>query len=329
MTGTQHYDARINSQEMAESDPKINMMPTKNTSPKKKMMVRAFVCFGLALSFWTMSPGFTARAQQPAVQKKDQASVGQTSAGQTSKDQPAKEKTGTDQPVAGQETKPAAEAAPAEHPAEHQPTSIGGELAKETRVAEGEEEEEHSDLKHSGMVQRLAKVTGMSVHGAHIFALIFNFVVIVALLMWAIRKTVPGIMRARNESIQRALEEARKASQEAGQRLTDIENRLRQMDVEIGRMQASAEKEAEAEETRIKKAAEDDLRKVVQSAEQEIVAAAKQIRRELAVHTADLALGLARKQINVDPNTDQVLVRNFAAKIAASPATRDNGKDGR
>ena len=153
------------------------------------------------------------------------------------------------------------------------------------------------------------------------------------MVIWFARKSVPGILRKRTESIQQALEEARAASQEAGQRLADIENRLRQMDVEIGRMQASAEKEAEGEEARIQKAAEEDLRKVVQAAEQEIAAAAKQVRRELSTHTADLALALARKQINVDSNTDQVLVRNFAAKLASKPVAGEpksgGGKDGR
>jgi F-type H+-transporting ATPase subunit b len=299
------------------------MTRTKNTNLKKKVL-RAVIFFALTSCLWISLSVIASAQQQPEAQKPNQAS-----SDQTSKDQPANEKPKAEQPAA----QPAAEAAPADR----QPKSIGGELAKETREAEGEnEEEEHADLKHSTMVQKLAKLTGMSVHGAHLFALLLNFAVIVIVLVWAIRKSVPGIMRARNESIQRALEEARKASQEAGQRLTEIENRLRQMDVEIGRMQASAEKEAEAEEARIKKAAEDDLRKVVEAAEQEIAAAAKQIRRELSVHTADLALALARKQINVDSNTDQVLVRNFAAKLAepapnlpGSSAKSGGGKDGR
>ena len=119
------------------------------------------------------------------------------------------------------------------------------------------------------------------------------------------------------------MEEARAASQEANRRLTEIENRLRQLDVEIGQMQASAEKEAEAEETRIRSAAEEDMRKVVEAAEREIAAAAKLARRELTAHTADLAIALAREQINVDSDTDQKLVRNFASKLS-----QDGGKDG-
>jgi F-type H+-transporting ATPase subunit b len=131
-------------------------------------------------------------------------------------------------------------------------------------------------------------------------------------------------LKNRTDSIQKSLEEARAASHEANRRLAEIENRLRKLDVEIGQMQAAAEKEAETEEARIHKAAEEDIRKVVLSAEQEIAAAAKQARRELTAHTADLAVALARKQIHVDPATDQTLVRNFAGQL--SPGS--GGKDG-
>jgi len=207
--------------------------------------------------------------------------------------------------------------------AEPEHKSIGGELAKEEREATGEDEEENAKLKHSSMVQRLAKLTGLRVHQAHLVAMFLNFAIIVFVVVWFGRKALPGILRKRNQSIQSALEEARAASQEANRRLAEIENRLRQLDVEIGQMQANAEKEAEAEEVRIKNAAAEDIRKVVEAAEQEIAAAAKLARRELTSHTADLAIALARKQINVDANTDQVLVRNFAAKLS-----QDGGKDG-
>jgi F-type H+-transporting ATPase subunit b len=244
----------------------------------------------------------------------------------TTDQQPAStsaQKAGTEQPEAQKQAQTAGESAPAEH----HPTSIGGELAKETREAEGEEEE-NSNLKHSTMVQKLAKLTGLSVHQAHVVALVLNFAIVVFLIFWLARKSVPAMMRNRTLSIQKALEEARAASQDAGKRLADIENRLKQMDTEIAKMQSSAEKEAEGEEARIKTAAEDELRKVVQAAEQEIAAAAKQVRRELSTHTADLALSLARQQIHVDANTDQVLVRNFASNLA-KPLPGEPKSDGR
>jgi F-type H+-transporting ATPase subunit b len=210
------------------------------------------------------------------------------------------------------------------------PKGFGRELAEQTREATGAEEE-NADLKHSATVRLLARMTGLNVHGAHLLALTLNFAVIVAVVIWAGRKYLPGMFRKRSEAIQQALTEARAASQDANRRLADIENRLRQLDVEIGQMQLAAEKEANAEDERIAKATEEDIRKVVRAAEQEIAAAAKQARRELSTHTADLAIALARAQINVDPNTDQMLVRTFATHLAPSDLHKDDdrGKDGR
>ncbi len=202
---------------------------------------------------------------------------------------------------------------------------IGGQLAEETRESTGAEEEENVNLKHAAPIRWLARKIGWSVHATHLLLFSLNFALVVIIVFWAVRKYVPPMLHDRSQFIQRALEEARAASQDANRRLADIENRLRQLDVEIGRMQAAAEKEAEAEERRIHKAAEEDIRKVVLAAEQEIIAAAKLARRELTTHTADLAIALARKQINVDSNTDQVLVRTFASKL---PSHNDGGKGG-
>lgn len=194
--------------------------------------------------------------------------------------------------------------------------SAGAELAKETREAAGEEEE-NENLKHSATIRYLARKTGLTVHQAHLAAVTLNFSIVVFLIYWYGRKIVPPALRNRTESIQRALEQARIASQDANRRLAEIETRLSKLDTEIAQMQTQAEKEAEAAEAQIRQAAEEDIRKVVRTAEQEIASAAKQARRELAVHAADLAVALARKQIHVDSATDQVLVRSFAGKLSS------------
>jgi F-type H+-transporting ATPase subunit b len=230
-------------------------------------------------------------------------------------------------------TKEGKQAAP-----EHE--GFGKQLAEETRESTGEDNEDNANLKHASPVRWMARKTGLSVHQAHMVALFINFAVVVVIIGWAAYKFLPALFRDRTAAIQRALEEARSASQDANRRLSDIENRLRELDVEIGRMQASAEKEAEAEEIRIQKAAEEDIRKVVLAAEQEIAAASKQARRELAAHTASLAIALATKQINVDSTTDQMLVRSFASTLASNDGQDGNtkgkgkvedkrGKDGR
>jgi F0F1-type ATP synthase membrane subunit b/b' len=92
-------------------------------------------------------------------------------------------------------------------------------------------------------------------------------------------------------------------------------------------MQTTAEKEAAAEEVRIRAAAEEDRRKIVRVAQQEIAAAAKAARRELKGYAADLAVALAKRQIRVDHATDQALVRSFAERLGDE--SNGTGKDGR
>jgi F-type H+-transporting ATPase subunit b len=203
--------------------------------------------------------------------------------------------------------------------------SLSQQLVKESREAAGEDDQ--SQFKHSSSVQWVAKVTGMDLEHAYLVCVLLNFVVIAAAIFWLSKKNLPGLFRNRTASIQKAMEEARKASEDANRRLAEIEARLSKLDAEIGGLRAAAEKEAAAEEQRIKAAAAEDARKIVESAEQEIAAAAKSARRELTAYAADLAVSLAKKQIHVDAATDQVLLRNFVQQLSANGGeTRKGGR---
>jgi F-type H+-transporting ATPase subunit b len=198
-------------------------------------------------------------------------------------------------------------------------------LVHESREAAGEEKDEMEEFKHSSSVQAISRITGLSLQQSYWLSVFVNFAVIAGLIIWASRKFLPGIFRDRTAAIQKAMQEAQKASEEARRKLAEIESRLQKLDVEIGMMRNAAEKEGTAEEARIKAAAEEDARKIIAAAEQEIDASIKAARRQLTAHAADLAVGLAQKQIHVDAATDQALVRNFAGQLT-SP---DNaGKDG-
>lgn len=219
-----------------------------------------------------------------------------------------------------------APAEPNQHSADEARATPGRQLVHESREAAGEEKDEMEEFKHSASVQAIHRLTGLSVPQSYWASFGFNFAVIAALIIWAGRKFLPGIFRDRTAAIQKAMQEAQKASEEARRRLAEIESRLQKLDVEIGRMRDAAEKEGEAEEARIKAAAEEDAHKIVVAAEQEIAAAVKAARRQLTAHAADLAVGLAQKQIHVDPATDQALVRNFAGELGSARQTP--GKDG-
>ncbi len=200
----------------------------------------------------------------------------------------------------------------------------GRQLAHESREAAGEEKDEMAQFKRSASVRGIAKLTGLNLQQSYWLCMALNFAVIAAVVVWAARKYLPGMFRDRSAAIQKAMQEAQKASEEARRRLSDIESRLMKLDVEISMIRDAAEKEGAEEEARIKAAAEEDARKIVASAEQEIAAAAKAARRQLTAYAADLAVGLARKQIHVDAATDQALVRSFGAELSAT--SDDSGK---
>lgn len=194
---------------------------------------------------------------------------------------------------------------------------FGQQLARETREAAGEEDDTAA-FKSSPSVVFLARITGLDLRHAYWLAVLLNFIVIAAVLFWAARKYLPGAFRARTAAIQQAMEEARRASEDANRRLAAVEARLAKLGDEISAMKASGEADLAAEEARIKAAAEEDGRKIVESAEQEITAAAKAARRDLTSYAADLAISLAKKQIHVDPATDSSLVRNFSDWLASA-----------
>jgi F-type H+-transporting ATPase subunit b len=207
-----------------------------------------------------------------------------------------------------------------------QPSSPGRQLAHESKEAAGEEKDEMEEFKHSASVRAIAHLTGLNLQQSYWLSIILNFAVIAIVFVWAGKKFLPGIFRDRTAAIQKAMQEAQRASEEARQKLAQIEARLARIDEEIGAMRSLAEKEGAAEEARIQAAAQEDARKIVVSAEQEIAAAAKSARRQLTSYAADLAIGLAQKQIHVDAATDQSLVRSFSGQLTAAP--KDSGKDG-
>ncbi len=202
----------------------------------------------------------------------------------------------------------------------------GRQLAHSSKEGAGVEKDEMAEFKESASVRIIAKyITGGNLQYAYWLSVVLNFLVIAVVVAWAAKKFLPGIFRDRTAAIQKAMQEAQKASEEARRKLAEIETRLQKLDVEIGMMRDAAEKEGAAEEARIKAAAEEDARKIIASAEQEITAAAKAARRQLTAYAGDLAVALAQKQIRVDAATDQALVRNFSGQLGAAS---EPGKDG-
>ena len=203
-------------------------------------------------------------------------------------------------------------------------SATSAESAPANAAPEQKGEEETAQFKHSASVKLLSRITGLSNEGAYWLAVVLNFAIVAGLIAWFSKKNLPAMFRSRTASIQKSLEEARRASEDANRRLAEIESRLARLDDEIAEMRAASDREAAAEEQRIKAAAEEDARRIVESATQEIAAATKAATRELTAYAADLAVTLASKQIRVDTPTDQALVRRFGQQLSSDGAPGKN-----
>ena len=202
-----------------------------------------------------------------------------------------------------------------------------GELAQASREAAGEDE---NDFKQYPSVMFLARLLHIKPFVAFWVSILFNFAVIAGGIAYLMKKHLPGAFRNRTASIQRGMAEAQKASTDAQRRLGEIENRLSRLDAEIAAMREAAEREAASEEAKIRAAAEEDTRKIIESAEQEIAAAANVARRELKAYAADIAVGLAQQQLHLDANTDEALIKSFASQLSENgTGAPKSGKDGR
>lgn len=179
-----------------------------------------------------------------------------------------------------------------------------------------QEEDENEAYRHSPTVRALGAKLGMNPEQAATAFTVANFVVLALLVFWFLIKTLPKTFRNRNSAIQKHLVDARTATEEASIRLNSVEARLGKLDEQIAAMRVQAEKDAAADELRIKASVEEEKRKILSAAEQEIAAATTNAQRQIQQYAAELAIGQAAKKLVVSAETDRLLVQQFARQLA-------------
>jgi len=183
-----------------------------------------------------------------------------------------------------------------------------------------QEEDENEAYRHSATVKALGAKLGLDPEQAATAFTVGNFVVLALLVGWFLAKALPKTFRNRNAAIQKQLVEARAASEEASSRLNSVEARLGKLDEQIAAMRQQAEKDAALEEQRLKASVEDEKKKILSTAEQEIAAATAQARRQIQQYAADLAIDQAAKKLVVTAETDRLLVQDFARRLVGESA---------
>lgn len=215
-----------------------------------------------------------------------------------------------------------AQAAPAEHHHEQQASGASSSEASspQAEVPEKNKEvrDENYEYTHSATVTKLGAMLGMSADTASTVFTVLNFAVLAILVGWGLLKALPKTFRARTTNIQKALVDARTATEEANARLNSVEARLSKLDEQIAGFRAQAKADSERDEQRIKAGVEDEKQKIVAAAEAEIQAATATARREIQQYAADLAIEQAARKLIVTAETDRLIVESFAHRLGQS-----------
>jgi F-type H+-transporting ATPase subunit b len=212
-------------------------------------------------------------------------------------------------PAASAQQSPSASTAESATP--KQDAKSGGDAG----TKEAAEKNENDQFRHSPSIAFMARHLGISLDAAYWIGTLLNFAILAGAIFFGLKKSLPTFFRNRTSAIQKQMEEARRASDDANKRLKEIEAKLSRLGAEITDLHGAAAAQSKQDEARLKAALEEEKNKVLRSAEQEIAAAASSARRELQTYAANLVVGLAEKQIKVDVNTDQTLVKDFTEQL--------------
>lgn len=187
------------------------------------------------------------------------------------------------------------------------------------------EEEQEQDLLHAPVVQSLAKMLHLPLDVTVTLLLAINFAIIFFFIAIPIARMMPKILHKRKQTLSQDLKTAREATADAQARLSAIEAKLAGLGAEMEKFRAQVEHDSLEDEKRIKASLGEESARIVAAAEQEIEAAAAQVRRGLRDFAADLAIDQATRQLKLTAETDRALIAEFVAGVAADAP----GKGGR
>lgn len=205
-------------------------------------------------------------------------------------------------------------------PAFAQKTSAadGGRSATPTansREANDGEVDETAEYKQSALVKKFGAMLGMRPAAAATLFEVTNFAILAIAILWALGKALPKTFRDRTSGIQKNLVEARAATEEATVRLNSVEERLAKLDGQIAEMRRQAEHDTAADEIRIKASIEEDTKKILAAADQEIATATQQAQRQLQKYAAELAIQQATSRLTVSTEVDRQIVKGFVERL--------------
>ena len=138
---------------------------------------------------------------------------------------------------------------------------------------------------------------------------VINFLVLVGLLTWVIRKKGNPALAARRAEVEKELAEAQRLRAEAEKRHMEAATRLEKLDEEMAQIRGDMTKAGEAERDRIVEQAEEKAARLRKDTSFLIEQQIKQLRKELTQQAASAAVGAAQELLQertTDADQDQL-----------------------
>lgn len=146
---------------------------------------------------------------------------------------------------------------------------------------------------------------------------LINLIILVAVLVYVLRKPLAQFFANRSLAVRRGLEEGRAALEAARAELERAEARLGRIETDIAEFKASAAADWEAEVERLRRASNDERERIMASARQMIESATQAARLELKRTAANEAVAHAARLIEerLDDSGRARLVSRFLASV--------------
>jgi F-type H+-transporting ATPase subunit b len=146
---------------------------------------------------------------------------------------------------------------------------------------------------------------------------IINFAILVGALGYLLRKPLAEFFGSRSASIQKSLDEGRKALEASQAQLKVVEEKLKGLEAEIAAFKASSARDMEADRQRMKQAGEEEADRILESARNQTTVAVRAAKLELKRYAAQKSVTLAEELIRarLDDSGRGRLVTQFVATI--------------
>jgi F-type H+-transporting ATPase subunit b len=216
---------------------------------------------------------------------------------------------------------PHAAEAPASHPVEAKPSAAAsGEHAQPAAApAHGASASQPSDSHApAGSGHGSGSGSGESHESPWAFwGRLFNFAVLAGGLTYFLRTPLSNHLHARRVQITGDLESARSTARKAADQIAEIDRRLAHLPAELEALRERGAEEIAGEEAAIRQRAETERARLLEQTRREIELEVRLAQRQLADHTADLAVQLAADRVsrNITDDDRRRLLDRYVSRL--------------